>query len=111
MPSGKAGKAFVHELARLFQVYAEGSALESVALTCALTMPAVLLQKPYQSSKVKEHASCLEWRLKVWNEGKMNLLLHEGRTIQSQLSTKPRNAKSESELAQTFAKLMFAGKI
>ena len=73
-------------------------------------MPALLLRKPHQSSKVKEHASCLERRLKAWNEGKIDLL-HEGQTIQSQLPTKPRSAKSESELAQTFAKFMFAGKI
>ena len=85
--------------------------MESVALTCALIMPALLLQKPHQSAKVKEYISYLEWRLKVLNEGGIHLLLHEGRTIQSQLSTKPRSARSEAELARTFAKLMFAGKI
>jgi hypothetical protein len=40
VPSGKAGKAFVRELSRLFNAYAEGSALESVAMKAAMTMPA-----------------------------------------------------------------------
>ena len=80
VPSGKTGKAFVRELARLFQAYAEGSAMESVALTCVMTMPALLLQKPFQSSKVREHVSCLKRRLKAWSDGKIDLLLHEGRT-------------------------------
>lgn len=58
--SGITGKSFVRELTRLFQAYAEGSAMEPVALTCVMTMHALLLQKPFQSSKVKEHVSCLE---------------------------------------------------
>ena len=32
VPSGKAGRTFVHELSRLFQAYAESSALEGVAM-------------------------------------------------------------------------------
>ena len=46
-PSGKAGKLFVSEMARLFRAYGEGSALESIALKAAMIMPALLLQKPY----------------------------------------------------------------
>lgn len=70
-------KAFVRELARLFQAYVEGSAMESVALTRVMVMPALLLQRPHQSSKVKEHISCLERRLKAWSEVKIDLLLHD----------------------------------
>ena len=109
--SGKAGKAFVHKLTRLFQAYAEGSALESVALTCAMTMPALVLQRSHQSSKTKEHVSCLERRMKAWREEKIDLLLHEGRTIQSHLTIKPRTAASQTELSQKFANLMFEGKV
>ena len=35
VPSGKAGKAFIRELTRLFRAYADGSALENVALKAA----------------------------------------------------------------------------
>ena len=38
VPSGKPGKSFVRELTRLFRAYAEGSALEGVALKAAMTI-------------------------------------------------------------------------
>ena len=76
-----------------------------------MTMPALVLQRYHQSSKTKEHVSCLERRMKAWREGKIDLLLHEGRTIQSHLTTKPRTAASQTELSQKFAKLMFEGKV
>ena len=55
VPSGKAGKAFVRELTRMFRAYADGSALESVAMKAAMVMPALLLQKPHPRSKAKDH--------------------------------------------------------
>ena len=65
VPSGKAGKAFVRELSRMFNVHAEGSALECVAMKAAMTMPALLLQKPSSRSKAREHAIHLEHHLKL----------------------------------------------
>ena len=62
VPYGKAGKSFVSELARLFKSFAEGSALESVALKACTLMP-ILLQKPARKSKPKDHILCLERRL------------------------------------------------
>ena len=38
----------------------EASLSQSVPLTCAMTMPALVLQRPHQSSKPKEHVNCLE---------------------------------------------------
>ena len=89
IPSGSAGKDFVHEQARLFQACAEGTALETVAIMAAMTMPALLLQKPYNGSKAKEHSSCLRRRLDSWKAGNIEALLLEGKTIQQQLP--PRN--------------------
>ncbi len=51
VPSGKAGIFFVRVLSRLFQAYADCSALETVALKAAMTMPSLLLQKPHSKSK------------------------------------------------------------
>ena len=51
VPSGSAGKAFVTELARLYQAYADGSSLESVALKACTVAPILLLHaeaKPNQ---------------------------------------------------------------
>ena len=54
VPSGKAGRAFVFELSRMFRAYGESNAMNVVALTAAMVFPA-LLQKPHSKAKVKEH--------------------------------------------------------
>ena len=60
IPQGKAGKSFIHELARLFHAFATGSTLESVALKSATVLPLLMLKKPHRNSKPKEHSACLE---------------------------------------------------
>ena len=67
---------------RLFCAYAVGSALESVALKAAMTMCALLLQKPSRSSKAKDHVACLERRMATCKAEDLNELLEEGLTIQ-----------------------------
>jgi hypothetical protein len=59
LPSGKVGKAFIKELARLYQAYADESPLECIALKACPVMQSVLLQKPHAKSKSKEHVVCL----------------------------------------------------
>ena len=71
-PSGKAGKAFLSELARLFRAYGEGTTLESVTLTAVMIMPALFLQKPHLSSKTRDHVACLQRRLISWQEGNID---------------------------------------
>ena len=51
VPSGKAGKAFVSELARLFQSYADGSVFESIPLTVAMILPQLLYKSLAQNLK------------------------------------------------------------
>ena len=51
VPSGKAGKEFVAEIARLYNAYADASSLECIALKSVSVMQALLLQKPYAKSK------------------------------------------------------------
>jgi len=109
IPHGNAGKSFVNELARLFQAFATGSALESVALKAAMTLPPLLLQKPHRNSKTKTHIACLERRMKLWEEGDIPELVREGRAIQNRLPKQERKG-SEQQLARSFAKLMFQGK-
>ena len=57
VPSGKAGKAFVRELARLYQAYADASALECIALKACSIIQCLLLQKPHAKSKTKKTLS------------------------------------------------------
>jgi len=58
-------------------MYAEGSAMEVIALKCCTVLSILLLQKPHHNSKVKENLLCLEKRLKD-----VRSLLEEGRALQ-----------------------------
>ena len=55
-------------------------------MKAAMTMLALLLQKPSPKLKTKENAAHLERCMKLWSEGKLVDLLHEGRTIQGRLT-------------------------
>ena len=88
IPFGAAGKCFVCKQARLYKAYAAGTALESAALGAAMVMPQLLLQRLHGNSKLKEHISCLERRIKLWKEGKLDELVREVTAIQNRLRTK-----------------------
>ena len=63
VPSGNSGKQFIENLTKLFTAYAQESSHESFAIKAAMTMPALLLQKPHSKSKTKDHITCLARRL------------------------------------------------
>ena len=111
VPTGKVGKSFVSELSRLFRAYAEGSALESIALKATTVASILLLQKPHHKSKTKDHISCLERRLKLWKDGEFANLVNEGKTLQKRLPKHHLPSKqAEDNLARSFSNLMFEGK-
>ena len=110
VPLGKAGKEFVAELSKLYLAFASASALESVALKATIVLPILLLQKPQQASKTKDHISCLERRLKLWKDGDLNKLLLECRVIQGRLPKHSPSPRSEENLARRFSNLVFDGK-
>ena len=93
----------------LFSAFASASSMESIALRAAIVLPILLLQKPHRKSKAKEHAECLERRLRIWKEGNLNDLVLEGRTIQSCLP-KFNSPTAKQNLSRSFANFMFAGK-
>ena len=109
VPSGKAGKGFVNELAKLYRAYAEGTTLECIALKAASVLPILLLQRPHCDSKAKDHVACLSRRLDDWKSGDIKGLLHEGRTIQKRLPKNRSNYGSEHS-AKAFSNLMLLGK-
>lgn len=55
IPSGAYGKKFVAELTLLVNAFAMESDLEAIALKAAMTLPALMLQKPHVKFKTKEH--------------------------------------------------------
>ena len=73
-------------------------------------MPILLLQKPHRRSKTKDHARCLENRMKLWKEENLKDLVLEGRAIQGRLSICHHCEKAKKNLEHTFAKYMFSGK-
>ena len=111
-PSGKAGDAFVSELARLYRSYGESTTLEPIAIMAAMAMPSLLLQKPFARSKTKDHIKCLEKRLEMWKEGRISELVVEGRCIQQRLGFRRSTKDDENEkLCRTFSTLMRQGKV
>ena len=90
LPSGSARKSFVREITKLLQAFASGSTLEDTALKASFVMQILLLQKPSQKSKTRDHATHLERRLELWKQGDIPSLIHEGRCIQHYLISRPR---------------------
>ena len=110
VPTGRAGKLFVQELARLWRAYASASALERVALRASMVMCTLLLQKPHEKSKSRDHVSCLERRLQTWSDGLVSNLLSEGRTIQAYLR-RGKKHRSQEDIMRTFTNLMLVGRV
>ena len=73
-----------------------------------MVFPSLLLQKPSRRSKAKQHSAKLSQRLTLWKEGKIDILLCEGKAIQRQLQRKPR---SKEEITKIFSRLMLQGKV
>ena len=69
VPTGKVGQMFIEEVSKTITLFTSGSHLESVALTLVMIMFPLLLQKPSQSSKAKDHVKFLEARLVSWKAG------------------------------------------
>ena len=52
--------------------------MQHIALTAAIVLLALVLQKPSQGSKVKDHQECLTRSLALWKEGEIDTLLRKG---------------------------------
>lgn len=101
----------MRELTRLFTAYAEGSSLESAALTAAFLLPMLVLQKPHARSKFKEHTVHLQRRMSLWLDGSFCTLMEEGRTIQQHYTPLRRSSRKDDTLACTFSNFMMEGKV
>ena len=112
LPLGKDSALFIKEMAHLFGEYANASSMECIALTAAMLMPMIILQKPFKKSKPKDHQNCLKRRMQLWLKGNINELMIEGRTIQMKLKkTTTPHLSSDDTLAHKFAQFMKKGNI
>ena len=89
--------------------------MEGIAIKAAMTACSLLLQKPHSGSKSHDHATALERRLKSWEEGDINGLMREGRTIQNHIRTnhgkRMEKADMDSHNVRSFTNLMLQGKV
>ena len=74
VPSGKARKNFILELAKWLEHYNTKSNYQNIALKVFVILPA-LLQKPSKTSKAKDHGNKLEIRFQLWKDGNMGIYL------------------------------------
>lgn len=109
--SGKHEQAFVNELMRLFNTFAEATSMECIALTAAMVLLSLILQKTSRPSKTEDDVHCIERRMKLWLDGELGELLGEVRTIQSRLPPMRRYARQTTSTAQSFSELMMEGKV
>ena len=95
VPISKVGQDFVNELAKLFLAFGESSALQFVALKCAMILPPLLLQRAHR--RPKDDTTALHRRLNLWLQGNIDTLLHEGSSIQDRLKfSHPKNRSTQS---------------
>ena len=80
------GKKIVNLLTFWLDHFNNNTCYKGIALKVFMVLPSLLLQKPSTNSKMKEHSHVLEGRIKLWNEGRINELLIECRSIQRKLA-------------------------
>ena len=82
VPTGAAaGKKFFDEISRILNLWTNNTPLKNIALKAIHVMPALLLQKPSQTSKAKDHLKALERRLRSWEGGNITELVTERQKI------------------------------
>jgi len=108
---GAEGTQFVTELARLINLFAEGSEKRAYAWSAVVVASRLLLQKPFKESRHTDNRKHLERRMGLWKSGDFDVLLSEARCIQShmQRSTDARAHGEDDDVA--FARLVYTGKV
>ena len=101
-------KNYIEEITRLLKLWIQDSSFETDALKVIHLMPTLLLQIP--SKKSKNHLISLERRLKLWEEGNISNLLHEGKAIQERIKISEKDMSIE-KISLKFKNLMRKGNV
>ena len=103
---------FVKEYTCILRAYKNRTPLERVAMQATIVMPSLLLQKPHARAGSKEFSQHLTWRLSQWKAGRINELLDEVCTIQSQLPELDwQQGRTTQNLNRRIALLMSKGEV
>ena len=84
--------------------------MECIALKASFVMQILLLQKPSQKSKSRDHVTHLKRRLDLWKQGNIPSLVQEERCIQRYLLSRPRPSDDDA-IARNFGKMIEHGKV
>ena len=110
LPYGKAGRKFIGEVSRLLSEWLHDSPLKDIAFKAIMEMPSLLLQKPSQKSKSKDHLRASERRLELWESGEVMELLKESDTVQKNMKA-TNKMTSINEISKKFTCKMRKGNI
>ena len=118
VPLGAAVKKNVVETTRLALAFSDGSAMETVALLVMMVMPNLLQQAPHSSRSHQDRVKCLERRMDLWKDGKLEELFQEGQFIQKLLAHRPKTHHAnlddddddDENIARCFSRNMHQGK-
>ena len=110
LPKGHTGKLFVATMNKLVVSWTNKSAIRDYALKALMIMPALLLQRTSVKTKSSVNKETLERRLKLWEENKIEELLHEARSLQSRLS-KGHTKMTDEEVTKRFTNFMLTGNV
>ena len=110
LPKGQVGKMFIQEMTNLINTWCNKTEWREIAITSAMILPTLMLQKASPKSKTSENKKILQRRLTMWKDGKIDALVRECKAIQSRIGhTKRENTLSE--VAKKFANLVISGNI
>ena len=110
LPSRKAGRKFIGEVSRLMSEWLHDSPLKDIEFKAIMAMPSLLLQKPSQKSKSKDHLRALERRLELWESGEVMELLKESDIIQKTMKVTNKTT-SANEISKKFAREISKGNV
>ena len=110
LPFGKVGKTYIEQTNYLLNEWLHDSPIAGISIKMIMVMPQLLLQKPSQKSKAKDHSAHLKRRLELWTKGEFYQLLEEGTAIQQNLKSSSR-PKTIAEVSKRFLKEMQRGNI
>ena len=106
VPTGAAGKNMFHEISRLLNLLTRNTPLKNIVLKAVHVKPALLLQKPGKTLKMKDHLKALEKRLRFWKEQNITELVNESKTIQDRLPSTKKNQMNIEKPSSKFKQPM-----
>ena len=86
----------------------QDSLLKDIVFKAIMVMPSLLLQKPSQKSKSKDHLRTLERELELWESGEPMELLKENDTIQTNMKATSQTT-SINKISKKFTREMRKG--